>query len=126
MRLTSLLSIEIDRLGTLRSRPVLATSTWLVDSRAEELGRYIARSRELVDRVVERSLSQLGELTGHLRALSPQRTLDRGYAIAQLSTGTALRSAADAPGGTRLLLTLAKGTLHSVVEPTPGGEKVES
>ena len=126
MRLTGLLSVEIDRLGALRSRPVLATSTWLVDSRAEELGRYISRSRELVDRVVERSLSQLGELTGHLRALSPQRTLDRGYAIAQLPTGAALRDAADAPGGTRLLLTLAKGTVHSVVEPTIAAGKVES
>ena len=126
MRLTSLLSNEIERLGALRSRPVLATSTWLVDSRAEELGRYISRSRELVDRVVERSLSQLGELTGHLRALSPQRTLDRGYAIAQLPGGAALRDAADAPSGTRLLLTLAKGTVHSVVEPTIVPAKVES
>ena len=126
MRLTSLLSVEVERLGALRSRPVLATSAWLVDSRAEELGRYIARSRELVDRVVERSLSQVNELTGHLRALSPQRTLDRGYAIAQLPSGAALRNAADAPDGTRLLLTLATGTLHSVVEPTPGDAKVES
>ena len=126
MRLTGLLSNEIDRLGALRSRPVLATSTWLVDSRAEDLGRYISRSRELVDRVVERSLSQLGELTGSLRALSPQRTLDRGYAIAQLPSGAALRDAADAPGGTRLLLTLAKGTVHSVVEPTVPVAKVES
>jgi len=126
MRLTGLLSVEVDRLGALRSRPVLATSTWLVDSRAEELGRYISRSRELVDRTVELSLSRLGELTGHLRALSPQRTLDRGYAIAQLPTGFALRDAADAPGGTRLLLTLAKGTVHSVVEPTIAAGKVES
>jgi exodeoxyribonuclease VII large subunit len=126
MRLTSMLTVEIDRLGQLRSRPALATSAWLVDSRAEELGRYISRSRELVDRVVERSLTQLGELAGHLRALSPQRTLDRGYAIAQLPTGAALRSAGEAPGGTRLLLTLASGTLHSVVETPVVAGKVES
>lgn len=123
MRLTSVLSVEIDRLGQLRSRPALATSAWLVDSRAEELGRYISRSKELVDRVVERSLAQVSELTGHLRALSPQRTLDRGYAIAQLPDGIALRDPLDAPAGTSLLLTLAGGSLRSIVEQPADGER---
>jgi exodeoxyribonuclease VII large subunit len=111
LRLTSLLSVEIDRLGAVRSRPVMASSAWLVDSRAEELGRYVQRSRELVDRVVDRAGQQLAEHLGHLRALSPQRTLDRGYAIAQLPSGAALRDAADAPEGTTLRITLAKGTV---------------
>ena len=115
MRLTGMLSVEIDRLGQLRSRPALASSSWLLDSRAEELGRYVGRSRELVDRAVEKSLAQVSELAGTLRALSPQRTLDRGYAIARLASGTALRDAADAPVGTRLLLTLASGSLDAEV-----------
>jgi exodeoxyribonuclease VII large subunit len=116
-RLTTLLTTEIDRLEQLRSRPVLATSSWLVDSRAEELGRYIDRSRELVDRIVEKAASRLVELTRQLRALSPQRTLDRGYAIARLRDGAVVRSASQAPVGSRLLLTLAEGSLESVVEP---------
>ena len=115
MRLTGMLSVEIDRLGQLRSRPALTSSSWLLDSRAEELGRYLGRSRELVDRAVEKSLAQVSELAGTLRALSPQRTLDRGYAIARLASGTALRDAADAPVGTRLLLTLASGSLDAEV-----------
>ena len=115
MRLTGMLSVEIDRLGQLRSRPALASSSWLLDSRAEELGRYVGRSRELMDRAVEKSLAQVSELAGTLRALSPQRTLDRGYAIARLASGTALRDAADAPVGTRLLLTLASGSLDAEV-----------
>lgn len=119
MRLTNRLSVEIDRLEQLRSRPALANSSWLVDTRAEELGRYISRSRELTDRVVERAHQQLAEHLGHLRALSPQRTLDRGYAIAQLPNGAALRDAKDAAPGTRLLLTLAKGSIHSTVDATP-------
>ncbi len=113
MRLTSMLRVEVDRLEAVRSRPALATSNWLVDSRAEELGRYVQRSRELADRVVDRAGQQLAEQVGHLRALSPQRTLDRGYAIAQLPGGAALRDAADAPPGTELLLTLAKGTVRA-------------
>lgn len=115
-RVTGMLSVEIDRLGQLRSRPAMANPVWIVDSRAEELGRYVSRSRELADRVVERAQQQLGEHLGHLRALSPQRTLDRGYAIAQLADGTALRDAKDAAPGTPLLLTLARGRIRSTVE----------
>jgi exodeoxyribonuclease VII large subunit len=121
VRLTGLLSVEIDRLQQLRSRPALAGSSWLIDSRAEELGRYISRSRELVDLVLERAGTRLGDLSGQLRSLSPQRTLDRGYAIAQLSGGKVLRAAADAPSGTHLILTLAKGKVGSVVETSEVG-----
>lgn len=116
MRLTGYLSGEIDRLQHVRSRPALASSSWLVDSRAEELSRYVARSRDLVERVVERSLTRVAELSSNLRALSPQGTLDRGYAIARLPNGEALRDAADAPAGTRLLLTLAAGSVASTVD----------
>jgi exodeoxyribonuclease VII large subunit len=119
VRMSGMLSVEIDRLQALRSRPALATSSWLVDSRAEELGRYVSRGRELADRAIEKATTSLDERVRQLRSLSPQRTLDRGYAIAQLPDGTALRDAADAPAGTRLLLTLAKGTVHSSVEPAP-------
>jgi len=115
-RMTGLVRIEIDRLEQVRSRPALANPGALIDARAEELTRYVARSHELVDRVVERSLSQIGELRGHLRALSPQRTLDRGYAIAQLPSGEALRAASDAPAGTLLSLTLADGRIGARVE----------
>jgi exodeoxyribonuclease VII large subunit len=118
-RLTGMLRIEVDRLEQIRSRPALANPQSLIDARAEELGRYVSRSAELVERIVERSLQHVGELRGHLRALSPQRTLDRGYAIAQLPSGAALRSAGDAPSGTRLLLTLAEGTVSSTVDSSP-------
>jgi exodeoxyribonuclease VII large subunit len=113
-RVTHLISIEIDRLEQLRSRPVLANSNWLVDSRAEELSRYVARGSELLALMLDRAHARVGELSGHLRALSPQRTLDRGYSIAQLPDGTALRVAKDAPKGTPLLLTVADGRLAAV------------
>jgi exodeoxyribonuclease VII large subunit len=119
VRMSGMLTVEIDRLQTLRSRPALATSSWLVDSRSEELGRYITRGRELADRSLEKAATALEERVRQLRALSPQRTLDRGYAIAQLPNGAALRDAKDATAGTHLLLTLAAGTVHSVVEPAP-------
>jgi exodeoxyribonuclease VII large subunit len=115
-RMTGLISTEIDRIGQLRSRPVLAASSWIVEVRSEELTRWVARGSELVDRAFERAHTAVVELSGQLRALSPQRTLDRGYAIAQLPGGAVLRRSADAAPGTPLLLTVADGTVGTTVD----------
>ena len=110
-RLTGILSSEIDKISQLRSRPVLVDPRWIIDSRSEDLTRYVARGAELTGRVLERADATVVELRSQLRALSPQGTLDRGYAIAQLPGGHVLRRADDAPTGTELLLTLASGTV---------------
>ena len=116
-RMTGMIAAEVDRLEQLRSRPALAGSAWLVDSRAEELSRYVGRGNELLELMIERATARGGDLRAQLRALSPQATLNRGYSIAQLSDGRVLRSEADAPAGTRLLLTLADGSIDTTVVP---------
>jgi exodeoxyribonuclease VII large subunit len=115
LRLTSLISREVDRLDGIRSRPALAQSSWLVDSRAEEIARTAARGRELSDRALEVSSADVSELKAQVRALSPQRTLERGYSIAQLADGRAVRDPAEAPSGTPLLLTVARGRIEVTV-----------
>jgi exodeoxyribonuclease VII large subunit len=122
MRVTRLIAFEIDRLEQLRSRPVLASSAWLVDSRADELSRYVGRGAELLDQLVEKSVARVADLRGQLRALSPQRTLDRGYAIAQLHDGAVVRDAKDAPAGTPLVVTLARGALATTVDLEQAGQ----
>ena len=121
-RMTAQVRTEIDRLEQLRSHPVLTASAWIVDSRAEELGRYVGRSAELIERLIERSQTSVLDLRSQLRALSPQRTLDRGYAIAQLPGGAVLRSSADAVPGTPLLLTLADGAASATVTAAPDAD----
>jgi exodeoxyribonuclease VII large subunit len=123
MRLTGFLSNETARLDSVRSRPVLASSNWIVDSRSQELTRYVARGTELVERALDHELRTTAELRAHVRALSPQRTLDRGYAIAQGPDGHVLRSAADAPQGTAFRLTLAEGVVAASSEgPLTGNQ----
>lgn len=117
MRVTALVTSEIDRIGHIRSRPVMADPSRLVDNRAEELTRWVARGAELIDYRLERAGLQVTELAGQLRALSPKRTLERGYAIAQRADGTVLRGAADARAGESLLLTLADGSVPTTVDP---------
>jgi exodeoxyribonuclease VII large subunit len=112
-RLTGILATEFDRISQLRSRPALSTSSWILDTRSQELTRAVARGTELVTRAVEGANTQIAELRSQLRTLSPQSTLDRGYAIARLPDGHVLRSPDQAPAGTELLLTLAEGTLNA-------------
>lgn len=115
-RVTGLVTGEIDRIGHIRSRPVLAEPGRLVADRAEELTRWVARGSELVDYALERAGQRVVELRGQLRALSPQATLERGYAIPRLASGTVLRRAADATAGDRVRLTLSDGELATTVD----------
>lgn len=116
LRVTGLVNAEIERLEQFRSRPVLADPSWLVDVRADDFARHLARANELIRLRLERAGTAIAEATGRLRALSPQRTLDRGYAIAQLPSGAVLRRAGDAPNGTPLVLTLSDGTVGATVD----------
>lgn len=116
-RVTALVGHEIDRIGQLRSRPAMANPDRLIDLRAEELTRWVARGSELAANRIEREHSKLAHLASQLRALSPKHTLERGYAIARLPSGSALRDPAEAPPGTRLRLTVAAGEVAAKVEP---------
>lgn len=115
-RVTGQVTTEIERIGGIRSRPVLADPQRIVSDRAEELTRWVARGAELVDFAIERAGSRVLELRAQLRTLSPLATLERGYAIARLDAGTVLRRAADAEPGDRVRLTLAEGEVAATVE----------
>lgn len=117
-RLSQLLTHETDRITQLRGRPVLSRPERLVDERAEELVRWIARGAELADRAVEDRTRTLAETRARLTTLSPRATLERGYAIAQLvdeegTPGAVLRAPADAPVGSAILVSLAGGRLEA-------------
>ena len=124
MRLQAILSREIDRIGHLRSRPALAETSWIVDRRAEDLTRWVARGAELVERAIDRQTHRVAELRGHLRALSPQATLDRGYAIVQGADGHVVAAPSAAPVGAALTITLAEGAIAARSEGDARGEAV--
>jgi exodeoxyribonuclease VII large subunit len=110
-RITHVVGAETDRIAGLRSRPSLANASSIVDPRSDELARYVARGAELVARCIDAGQQRLAESRGHLRALSPLRTLDRGYAIVLTEDGTALRHAADAPAGELLRIRVTDGSV---------------
>lgn len=113
-RVTTLLSHETQKLEQLRSRPVLAQPHTMIEQRADELTRWVARSNDLIDTVVERASAKTAELRAHLRGLSPQATLDRGFAIVQTADGTLVRASKQAPAKTELTVTVAQGSFGAI------------
>jgi exodeoxyribonuclease VII large subunit len=66
---------------------------------------------------LRRERQHLDQLAQHLRLLSPQHTLDRGYSITTDSTtGAILRDPGQATRGKRLRTRLAKGQIDSTVD----------
>ncbi len=122
-RVNAFVSGELDKLEQVRSRPVLASSEWIVTNRAEDVMRHVQRGSDLVERRLDRAAAETQQLRAQVRALSPQQTLDRGYAIAVLADGRIVRVASDAPAKTPFILTLADGAIAAV---SNGPRSVES
>jgi len=93
-KLVSLLDHERTKLSSLLSRPVIAEPGTIVTTRFEVIASLVARAR----------------------AMSPQATLDRGYAVVQSEMGEVIRSATSVHRGQRLRLRLAEGIAIAVAE----------
>lgn len=66
-------------------------------------------------RVIASAVHQLDAANAMVRALDPQRTLERGYSITRTTGGAVVRTAHDAPPGTTVVTTTAEGEITSVV-----------
>ena len=114
-RVTSLVTGEFDRIAALRSRPVLAQPGTMVDARRDDVARLAERSSQLAQLTLERAETAVHRLASELRALSPQRTLDRGYAVVQAADAV-VRDPAQVASGAALRIRLAGGELAATAE----------
>lgn len=105
-------------IGQLRGRPVLAQPLEALDARAEEITRAVAAARRDIRRLIATETDHVGHLSARLATLGPAATLARGYAVVQnlSAAGAVLRSAQDAPAGTRLRIRVADGAVTTVSE----------
>jgi exodeoxyribonuclease VII large subunit len=124
---TQLVHRETDRLASIRSRPVLAAPQDMVTARSEDVERLRRRSFAAVDTAVARAADQVVHLRAQVRALSPQKTLDRGYAVVQLADDPAptearhavVREPSQAPEGTHLSVRVAGGRFRATSAGVP-------
>ena len=108
---------ELQRLAQVRSRPVLADPSVLVQHRAEQVDTLIHRTSRCAVAHVERAQHDLDHTVARVISLSPQATLDRGYAVVQTSDGEVVRDAGTTDGGQALRIRLAVGELRVQVSP---------
>jgi exodeoxyribonuclease VII large subunit len=80
----------------------------------ERLHRSTQRLLPSTVRIVERQRVELVGLDLQLRALSPQATLDRGYALVTDAAGQVIRTSP--PVGTPVQVRVQSGRFHASVE----------
>ena len=117
-RITNLLVLESQRISSLRQRPVLKEPMVLVTTRWEILQGLRDRSHRSATHAVNMAREELIQITARVRSLSPQATLDRGYAVVQLLDGSIARDPKALRVGEKLRLRLALGEIGAVVSET--------
>jgi exodeoxyribonuclease VII large subunit len=114
-RITSLLAFETERISSLRQRPVLKDPMVLVTSRWEIIQALRDRSHRSASHIIAMAHEELLHISARVRSLSPQATLDRGYAVVQLLDGSIARDPKMLRVGEGLRLRLALGEIGAVV-----------
>jgi exodeoxyribonuclease VII large subunit len=102
------LQAEQSGLDQLRSRPALARPVTLVDAHEQMVAELLGRSRRAVSSHLDHAHTELSHTRARVRALSPQATLDRGYALVQTEDGAVVRTPPKPPS--KLTIRVASGT----------------
>jgi exodeoxyribonuclease VII large subunit len=102
----------------LRSRPVMADPIALVTRQRELIGGLRGRSRDRMFSRVVRAEDEVRHLGARVRSLSPQSTLERGYAVLQHRDGRVVVSRDEVRRDELLRVRVARGDFG--VRPVTG------
>jgi exodeoxyribonuclease VII large subunit len=116
LRHARLRSAEIALAGATPARRLL-----LADAR---LRAQTGRLATAMPALLERKRAALSEAERTLRAIGPQATLDRGYAIVTTRDGAIVRDAGALASGDALLAQLARGRVNVLVASTEPGRRL--
>ena len=111
-------SKKLKQIAQLRNRPVMKDPLVMVTTRRDELKALSDRALRGFASLIEIEKKELKGVRDHLRSLSPQSTMDRGYAVVQLTDGKILRDATKLKAGTALRIRVAKGETGATVTAT--------
>jgi len=78
---------------------------------AEQVGQQRDRARRRLTALLDSARSEVDHVRARVRTLSPQATLERGYAVVQLADGSVVRDPVDASG--RLRVRVARGEFEA-------------
>jgi exodeoxyribonuclease VII large subunit len=106
---------EQHRLDGLRSRPALADPHGVLTTWATDVAATRERGRRAALVCVAEAHTAVARLAARVTALSPQATLDRGYAVVQRDDGVVVRDAGEVQPGEQLIGRFASGRLSLLV-----------
>jgi len=115
-KILSMLDLENQLISSLRQRPVLKDPLVIVNSRQEILQGLRERSHRSANNAIAMARDELLHISARVRSLSPQATLDRGYAVVQLADGAIARNPKTLRDGDKLRIRLALGDLGATVD----------
>jgi exodeoxyribonuclease VII large subunit len=117
--LRSRVESERRQLVAIRSRPVMAHPGAMIEARRQELEALTDRARRRVLASVHRASDQIGHLRAQVRSLSPQSTLERGYAVVQHRDGRVVSDQAEVTVDELLRIRVARGDFAARVVGLP-------
>lgn len=104
---------ERERIEALQSRPVLAFPVRMLTPHREAITRLRGALTAAASAHVAASRARVGTLRASLAALSPQSTLDRGYAVVRTANGTVVRSHDEVGMGDDITIRVANGSIDA-------------
>lgn len=107
---------ELDKLTQVRTRPVMASPLAYVERHESDLINYSHRGSMLLDAMMSKAHETTHRLTAQLRTLSPQNTLERGYAIVRDATGGIVTSAETIGSGDAVHIRVADGEISATAD----------
>lgn len=113
---TTLIEREQQGLASMRTRPVLSQPDGMILVREEDLDRWRSRAWSAVNTATLRAQDAVTQMRARVRALSPQQTLDRGYAVVQTQDGNVVTTADSVKAKQKLAVRLASGELGVSVD----------
>jgi len=111
----NLIELENSKIANLAARPVLREPSVMITTRLEIITGLRDRAIRSFQSRLAIAQEELQQVTARVRALSPQATLDRGYAVVQLADGSIARESAVLKDGDKLRIRLAQGETSATV-----------
>ena len=111
----NMIELESSKIASLAARPVLRDPSVMITSRLEIITGLRDRAFRSFNSRLAIAHEELLQVTARVRALSPQATLDRGYAVVQLADGAIVRDSAALTAGEKLRIRLAQGETSATV-----------
>ena len=113
--LSAKVEYESTVIAQLRSRPVMKDPGAFLIILSDELSDLRQRATRSFAATIDAERKELKAITAHLRSLSPQSTLDRGYSVVRNAKGDVIRDPKQLKAGDLLAIKVAKGETSATV-----------